>query len=103
MPSLKAGTRLTSAVCDTEIIVIRAVAGDHDLRCGGQPMLELGAVRDPALRLPQPAGGGTLVGKRYVDAGDSIEVLCTRSGAGTLALDGAPLILKQTKALPSSD
>ncbi len=103
MPSLKAGTRLKSAVCDTEIIVIRAVAGDHDLRCGGQPMLELSAARNPALRIAQPDDGGTFVGKRYVDAGDSIEILCTKTGAGTLALDGAPLIVKQTKALPSSD
>lgn len=103
MPSLKAGARLKSAVCDTEIMVIRAAAGDHDLRCGGQPMLELSATRDPALRLAQPAGGGTFVGKRYVDTGDSIEILCTKSGAGTLALEGAPLVVKQTKPLPSSD
>ena len=35
---LKAGARLRSAVCDAEVMVIKAVAGD-ELTCGGVAML----------------------------------------------------------------
>ena len=32
-----------------------------------------------------------------------LELLCTKAGAGSLTLDGAPLGLKSAKPLPSSD
>jgi hypothetical protein len=35
MTELKAGTRIKSAVCATELMVIQAPAGDVDVRCGG--------------------------------------------------------------------
>ena len=47
--------------------------------------------------------GGTLIGKRYVNADESIEILCTKGGKGSLMLDGVPLEVKQAKQLPSSD
>ncbi len=47
--------------------------------------------------------GETLIGKRYVNEDESLELLCTKGGAGTLALDGTPLEIKQAKQLPSSD
>jgi acyl-CoA synthetase (AMP-forming)/AMP-acid ligase II len=37
--ALKAGARLKSSVCDTQVMVVKAPAGEHDLRCGGAPML----------------------------------------------------------------
>ena len=37
---LKAGTRLKSAVCDTEVMVIAAPAGEVEVSCGGAPMLD---------------------------------------------------------------
>jgi hypothetical protein len=46
---------------------------------------------------------GTLIGKRYVDARDALELLCTYSGRGELCCDGAPMTLKSAKALPASD
>lgn len=99
--TIKAGARLKSAVCDTQVMVIKAPAGDHDLRCGGQPMLppdgEGGGA--PAAGLD----GGTLIGKRYVNADESIELLCTKGGAGSLSLGDTPLEVKQAKQLPSSD
>jgi hypothetical protein len=103
MRVLKAGLRLKSAVCSTEVMVIRSPPGEHDLRCGGIAMLAAGeaapagAVADPAL------AKGTLVGKRYVDADEKCEILCTKGGDGTLSLDGVPMDVKQAKALPSSD
>jgi hypothetical protein len=46
---------------------------------------------------------GTLLGKRYADEDLGVEVLCTKAGTGTLALDGTPLPIKAAKPLPASD
>ena len=99
--TIKQGMKLNSAVCATQIMVLRAPAGDLDITCGGAPMsaddsADKGAV-DPEF------AGGTLVGKRYVDEGETMEFLCTRGGDGALAIDGVKLDVKQAKKLPSSD
>ena len=53
---------------------------------------------------PNPAlMGGTQIGKRYVDDADTIQLLCTKAGQGTLALDGNPLQIQAAKPLPASD
>jgi hypothetical protein len=99
---LKPGLRLQSQVSDTEIVVIKG-SGDHHLTCGGSTLVALG---DPAAgdaSIDPGDEGSTLLGKRYTDPDDTIEVLCTKPGAGTLSLDGAELAIKQTKALPASD
>jgi hypothetical protein len=98
---LKAGLRLKSAVCTTEVIVVKG-KGPVDVRCGGVAMIahgEAGSGGAPA------AGhdGGTLMGKRYADDDAGIEILITKAGAGSLAIGDAPLPLKEAKALPSSD
>lgn len=103
MNTLKAGSRLKSAVCDTEVMVVRAAAVEVSLECGGAGMLAL-TVDKPAGAAPNQAFvQGTLVGKRYVDAADRFELLCTKGGRGSLSIDGVPLDVKQAKALPSSD
>ena len=38
MVQIKAGTTLFSAVCDTQIMVLRVPADDLDVSCGGLPM-----------------------------------------------------------------
>jgi hypothetical protein len=100
---LSPGVRLRSAVCSTEVIVVRAPGGAVDLCCGGYPMVAptegppvVDAVAPSDLR-------GTQLGKRYVDEVAGLEVLCTKSGDGGLALGGSQLELKDAKALPSSD
>lgn len=98
---LKAGTRLYSTSCTTQVLVIRSAEGDHDVRCGGTPMLSKPST-DSSLPTP-PFDGGSLMGKRYVDAGDQIELLCIKPGTGSLSLADEPLNFKATKALPSSD
>jgi hypothetical protein len=99
--ALKAGARFRSAVCDTHIMVIKAPAGEYDLCCGGVAMIAPNATGsgtlDPAM------AGGTLIGKRYVNADESIELLCTKGGQGSLSLNGVKLEVKQAKQLPSSD
>jgi hypothetical protein len=103
MTVLKSGMKLRSAACATELMVIRAPAGvDVDLRCGGAPML---APTDAAAtaELDPAATAGTLIGKRYVDAQETFELLCTKGGQGSLVLNGTALEVKIAKALPSSD
>lgn len=98
MSGLKAGTRIKSPVCTTEVMVIAAPAGDVDLTCGGVSMLDAaGGSVDPA------HAGGTLLGKRYVNAAGDLELLCVKPGEGSLAIGGEALVLKEAKALPSSD
>lgn len=102
MIAIKPGVRLKSAVCHSEVIVIRGSLPAADIRCGGAPMIAAGAVPDAGAVDPAHAGG-TLIGKRYVNASDTVEVLCTKGGEGSLTLDAEPLMVKQAKALPSSD
>ena len=45
----------------------------------------------------------TQMGKRYVDADDTIELLCTKPGEGSLGLGDALLTIKESKPLPASD
>ena len=101
MASLKPGSRFTSSVCTTQVIVVKGV-GEVDLRCGGAPMLAPGAADDSGLPV-EGASGGTLMGKRYVDPDETVEVLCTKPGDGSLGIGDAQLDLKEAKPLPASD
>jgi len=96
---MKPGTKLKSAVCDTEVMVIRG--SDAVVECGGAPMVdekpaEAGALADAFAE-------GTQMGKRYVDEAGTVELLCVKAGKGSLAIDGVILKTKDAKSLPSSD
>jgi hypothetical protein len=99
---LTPGLRLESSTCDTQVVVVKAPGGAAvDLRCGGEPMRELGSGGN---RLPVSAEGDpTLMGKRYEDADLGLELLCTQPGEGALSIGDAPLLVKGAKPLPSSD
>ena len=101
MTDMTAGQRLRSAVCATEVIVVRMPDVPIGLSCGGHPM----TTEDPGRPGTPAAGGdgGTLLGKRYVDEQTGLEVLCTKPGTGGLAADGRPLAIKAPKPLPASD
>ncbi len=96
---MKPGTKLKSAVCDTEVMVIRY--GDGVIQCGGAPMAEEKPAE--AGEIDPGFAGGTQMGKRYVDEGGTLELLCVKPGKGSLALGGEALKTKDAKALPSSD
>ena len=98
----RAGQQLVSAVDSTAVIIIKAPATECTVTCGGVAMAVAGqavtaAKPDPSLM------GGTQIGKRYVDDADTIQLLCTKAGQGTLALDGSPLRIAAAKPLPASD
>jgi hypothetical protein len=95
---MKPGTKLKSAACTTEVVVIRS--GGGAIQCGGAAMVE--AAGD-SVDLDPAFAGGTIMGKRYVDAAGSVELLCVKPGKGSLALDGVALSVKDAKPLPASD
>ena len=103
MAQLKAGARLKSAVCATEVIVIVAPASSADVQCGGAAMLSAGEQAPEGATLDAGAAAGTTLGKRYISAAGDLELLCTKPGKGSLAVAGTPLVLKEAKPLPSSD
>jgi hypothetical protein len=95
---MKPGTKLKSATCNAEVMVIKGK--DFLVECGGQPMTDDGANKtaiDPNF------AEGCKVGKRYVNADGSAELLCVKAGEGSLAIDGTALTTKDAKPLPSSD
>lgn len=98
---LKAGARFKSAVCDTQVMVIKAPAGEHTLQCGGADMIAPTATGSGSL--DATLGSETLIGKRYVNADESVELLCTKGGKGALVFNGTAMEVKQAKQLPSSD
>jgi hypothetical protein len=96
---IKPGTKLKSTVCDTEVMVIRG--SGVVVECGGAPMaLERSAERGT---LAAGSDKGTLIGKRYVDAAGTVELLCVKPGQGSLSIGGVALQLKDAKPLPASD
>ena len=103
MAQIKAGARLKSAVCNAELMVIAAPEGDVDIRCGGVPMVEMGAEPPAGAAADPKFQEGVALGKRYVNESSDLELLCTKPGESSLSLGDAPLTLKEAKPLPSSD
>jgi hypothetical protein len=94
----KAGLKLRSTTCSTEVVVVRPTTTPIELTCCGAALTSEEVTPSP------PAGiGGVLLGKRYADEETGLEVLCTRGGPGGLAVGGRALVVKGAKPLPSSD
>lgn len=100
---LKPGSRWKSAVCQTEVVVVRPPAAEVTLACGGVAMLAPGEAAADGAAMDPAHAGGSLLGKRYTDAASGIELLCAKGGAGSLTIDGRPASVKDAKKLPSSD
>ncbi|MHA3021726.1 hypothetical protein ACXPWS_15935 [Mycobacterium sp. BMJ-28] len=97
---LRPGLKLNSRDSIAQVIVIRAPSDDVDIRCGGAPM-----VLDSESTLTDLDGRGEmlLMGKRYGDADGALELLCTKPGAGPLAVGDHELSVKAARPLPASD
>jgi hypothetical protein len=97
------GEMLVSPVDTTTVVVIRWPDGDIALTCGGVPMVKQGQESaDPGVLDPAQSAG-TMLGKRYAAEDSGVELLCTKAGRGTLAIDGVPIPQKTAKPLPASD
>jgi hypothetical protein len=101
--TLKPGTRLFGASCDTQVIVVKAPADALDVRIGGHPAILDAASKPAGLETVAGHDAGTQMGKRYVDQAGAVELLCTKAGAGSIALGDEILDIKDAKPLPSSD
>jgi hypothetical protein len=100
-PALKTGSQLASTVCTTRVVIVRLPADrTPEIACGGEPMIAAPPGRPDTSGVKNPA---TLIGKRYVDADETIELLCTAPGEGELSVDGVAMTIKAAKALPASD
>ncbi|MCU1587548.1 MAG: hypothetical protein JWN31_1041 [Frankiales bacterium] len=95
----KAGLKLRSTACTTEVIVVRPTTDDVELSCCGEPM----TTDEETGPTSAPEQHEVLLGKRYTDEATGIELLCTKPGPGPLAVDGRPVVVKGSKPLPSSD
>jgi hypothetical protein len=100
--SPRAGTRLRSVACTTEVVVVRASGAAVDLRCGGAPMVDLHDATAPAHTVLADVPV-TLIGKRYWCESAGLELLCTKAGSGQLTVGDEPMVIRSTAALPSSD
>ena len=105
MPSYKPGSRWRSAVCTTQVVVVRAPADEVELvlACGGRAMVPLDDPTSVDTKGPTGDSSGALLGKRYVADALGVEVLCTQPGSGTLTANDTPLAIKEAKPLPASD
>ena len=99
---LAPGKTCVSAVDDTTVIVVRAAQAEVELTCGGVAMTTPEEATEKVAAQPGH-DGSALLGKRYVNAADTIEVLCTKAGASALAVDGEVLEIKAARPLPASD
>jgi len=104
---LRPGDQLASVGCAARVVVVRAPSGVRPLiTCGGEPMVPASGAPRPAGPRPSsaaPEEPGTLIGKRYVNADETLELLCVSSGSGALSCDGTPMTIKAAKPLPASD
>lgn len=100
---LRAGQKFHSAVCDAQVVVVKAPSEGVEIGCGGSPMLTDDQEAPGSPALDGALGEGPLLGKRYADDDLGLELLCTRAGEGALTVDGRLLPIKGAKPLPSSD
>ena len=101
MPELKPGMRLKSVVCSGEAMVVKGI--DAVITCGGVPMIPATETAEGAAEADPEHMYECLIGKRYVNAEETLELLCVKGGEGSFGVDGQMLMGKETKRLPSSD
>jgi hypothetical protein len=100
---LKPGSRWKSAVCDTEVVVVRPPKTPATLECGGYQMVPHAEPKPEGKEIAADFAEGSAAGKRYADEETGMEVLCTKAGAGSLTIGGRPIGAKEAKKLPASD
>ena len=102
----RVGQMLASTVDTTAVIVVRCPEQELEITCGGAAMAEANGPGATATGTADPDPdlmGGSLLGKRYAAEDLGLELLCTKQGQGTLAVNGVPMPMKSAKPLPASD
>ncbi|MXP23433.1 hypothetical protein GIY30_19010 [Gordonia sp. HNM0687] len=99
----RVGQTLASVVDGTTVVVVRWPGEDLEVTCGGVVMVDKKDPRVGTGEVDAAHAEGTALGKRYTDEERGVELLCTKAGKGTLALEGVPMPLKAAKPLPASD
>ncbi|WP_329279807.1 hypothetical protein [Streptomyces sp. NBC_01451] len=100
----RVGQMLASTVDTTAVIVVRCPEQELEITCGGAAMAEGNGPGPAATGTADPGlMGGSLLGKRYAAEELGLELLCTKQGQGTLAVNGVPMPMKSAKPLPASD
>jgi hypothetical protein len=97
---MKTGMRLFAQNSSCEVIVVKSADAVGSLSCAGLEMLPAAPARAAQQAPDDPV---VELGKRYTDDDNLVEILCTKAGAGPLAVDGHVLTLKTAKPLPASD
>lgn len=103
MARLAVGQTLRSVTDTTTVIVVRGPDVDVEITCGGAAMVDSRTDAPDAVPADPSFAAGTLLGKRYEDSAAMIELLCTKAGPSSLALNGELLAVKTAKPLPASD
>ncbi|HJN53399.1 MAG: hypothetical protein QGI68_13695 [Pseudomonadales bacterium] len=101
MSQVKPGMRLKSAVCTGQAMVVKAI--QVTITCGGVPMLGMDEQLDDNSQADPEHMYKCLMGKRYINKEETLELLCVKTGEGSFGIDGQMLIGKESKKLPSSD
>lgn len=98
------GQVLASTVDSTTVIVVHAADVEIELTCAGVEMWDpKGGGTGPAGEADPAQLTGTEMGKRYADDATGLELLCTKPGKGTIAVNGVSLAKRGPKPLPASD
>jgi hypothetical protein len=98
------GQALASPVDSPTVIVVRAPDRDIDITCAGVGMWDPKAGGEMPVGTTDPGQlTGSLMGKRYASEELGLELLCTKPGQGTIAVNGVPLPQLGPKPLPASD
>jgi len=101
---LKPGSRWKSAVCDGEFVVVRPPKTPVEgLECGGYALIPHAEARPEGKSVAADFAEGSQAGKRYADEETGLEILCSKTGAGSLSIGGRPIGAKEAKKLPASD
>lgn len=100
---LKPGSRWKSAVCDAQLVVVRPPKAAGELQCGGTAVLPIDDPAPPTGVIDPDFADSVAIGKRYVDEESGLEVLGAKPGKGSLAFNGAAMMIKGAKPLPASD
>jgi len=86
------GSCMAGPVCGTNVLVLELRDPAAQLFCCGEPMMPAKPIRCSTEVQPADEGLGMQEGCLYRDERSGVAVRCTRTGTGSAAVDGRPLV-----------